>query len=59
MYDLDGLNNSELGLLFAGDELMASILPVSLQRELELLYGEADPESFCYVGSKIRRFFNL
>lgn len=58
-YDLDCLNNSELGLLFAEDELMASILPADLQRELEDLHGEADPESFCYVGGKIRGFFNL
>jgi len=58
-YNLDSLLTSELGLQYAGDELMESIIPADLQRELEDLHGEADPESFCYVGGKIRGFFNL
>lgn len=53
-YDFDLMFNSELGLAFANDPILYQMAPVAIQGLLDRVYGEADPDAFCFVGSHIR-----
>lgn len=53
-YNFDSMKNSELGLAFSNDPVLYQMAPVAIQNLLDRVYAEADPDSFCYVGSHIR-----